>query len=311
MSTVFPRAAVFTRAREFVFEQGRPLDRARLLFHFESGPARAVLDELAVYQNDDGGFGHALEPDLRTPVSSAVATWCACTVLHEIGASADEPLVRRAVAYLLDTYDSAGRRWWIVPQESEDSPRAPWWTYADIGRTFGDCVLNPTAGLAGALWEYRELVPPALLAELTETVLARLESWADGSGGLDRGDLTAAELFAQARNLPEVARLRAIAAMRSAAARLVENKPEAWTEYLLQPLDVARTPDSPLAPAVEQASIAANLDYVLGRQLPDGSWPLTWSWADVDAQAWLLAEREAKGLVAVERLLTLRAYGRV
>lgn len=294
-----------------MFEQGRPLDRARLRFHFESGPARLVLDELVSYQNDDGGFGHALEPDLRTPVSSAVATWCACTVLHEIGARADEPLVRRAVGYLLDTYDAAERRWWIVPAETEESPRAPWWTYADIGGTFGDCVLNPTAGLAGALWEYQELVPPSLLAELTETVLTRLESRADGAGGLTRSDLTAAELFAQARNLPEVARLRAVTAMRRAATRLVENRPEAWTEYLLQPLDVAHTPDSPLSVAVDQFSIAANLDYLMGMQLPDGSWPLTWSWAEVDADAWLLAEREAKGIVAVDRLLTLRAYGRI
>lgn len=304
-------STVFTRAREFVFEQGRPLDRARLRFHFESAPARSVLDELAAYQNDDGGFGHALEPDLRTPVSSAVATWCACTVLHEIGANADEPLVRRAVGYLLDTYDAAGRRWWIVPPETEDAPRAPWWTYADIGGTFGGCVLNPTAGLAGALWEYRDLVPPALLTELTETVVTRLEGWADGPDGLDRGDLTAAELFAQARNLPEEARRRAVGAMRRAAARLVENRPQAWTEYLLQPLDVARTPDSPLFPAVDQASIAANLDYVVSRQLPDGSWPLTWNWSDVDAQACQLAEREAKGIVAVDRLLTLRAYARL
>ncbi|GAA1414544.1 hypothetical protein GCM10009662_61150 [Catellatospora coxensis] len=291
-----------------MFEQGRPLDRARLRFHFESGPARVVLDELVSYQNDDGGFGHALEPDLRTPVSSAVATWCACTVLHEIGAGVDEPLVRLAVGYLVDTYDAAERRWWIVPPETEDSPRAPWWTYADIGRTFDGCLLNPTAGLAGALWEYRELVPPALLADLTEAVLTRLEGGVDG---LSRSDLTAAELFAGARNLPDAARLRALDAMRRAAARLVENRPEAWTEYLLQPLDVAHTPDSPLSPAVDRSSIAANLDYLLDRQLPDGSWPLTWSWAEVDADAWLLAERDAKGIVAVDRLLTLRAYGRL
>jgi hypothetical protein len=304
-------STVFARAREFVFDQARPLERARLLFHFESGPARAVLDELAAYQNDDGGFGHALEPDLRTSASSAVATWTACTVLHEVGASADDPLVRRAVGHLVDTYDSAERRWWIVPPEAEDAPHAPWWTYADIGRTFGDCLLNPTAGLAGALSEYPSLVPPALLAELTETVAARLEVWADGPGDLDRGDLTSAELFAQARHLPEQMRRRAVAAMRRAAGRLVANDPQAWTEYRLQPLDVVQTPDSVLAPAVAPASVAANLDYVLQQQLPDGSWPLTWTWVDVDPQAWQSAEREWKGVVTLYRLRNLRAYGRL
>lgn len=289
--------------------QGRPLDRARLLFHFESGPARAVLDELARFQNDDGGFGRALEPDLRTPVSSAVATWCAFTVLHEIGADTGEPLVRRAVRYLLDSYDPDERRWWIVPPEVEDSPRAGWWAYHDIAGNFGGCLLNPTAGLAGALWEHPEGVPPALLAELTETVLQRLEALADDR--MDRGDLTAAELFAQARHLPAAAQAQAVAALRRAAARLVEHQPQAWTAYTLQPLDVAHAPDSFLAPAVEPASVEANLAYLLDLQLPDGSWPLTWTWADVDAQAWPVAEREAKGLVALERLRVLAAYGRL
>lgn len=304
-------SSVYARAKEFVFEQARPLERQRLLFHFESGPARAVLDELMAYQNPDGGFGHALEPDLFTPASSAVATWVACTVLHEVGAGGDDPAVRAAVGYLVDTYDPAERRWWIVPPETEDAPRADWWTYADIGRTFNDCRLNPTAGLAGALWEHPELVPPTLLDELAETVTARLESGADASGRLDRGELTAALLFVEARHLPGPIRRRATAALVRAAARLVEPRPEGWTEYRLQPLDVAHGPASPLAPAVDPASVAANLEHVLAGQLPDGSWPLTWSWADIDAQAWVSAERAGKGVVVLERLRALRAYGRI
>ena len=66
--------AAFRRAKTFVMEQGRDLDRALLAFHFEDGTADDVLTALAAYQNDDGGFGHGLEPDLRTQASSAIAT---------------------------------------------------------------------------------------------------------------------------------------------------------------------------------------------------------------------------------------------
>ena len=59
-------AAAFQRARAFVMEQGRDLDRALLDFHFGDGTPESVLAALAAYQNDDGGFGHGLEPDLRT-----------------------------------------------------------------------------------------------------------------------------------------------------------------------------------------------------------------------------------------------------
>ena len=50
---------------------------------------------------------------------------------------------------------------------------------------------------------------------------------------------------------------------------------------------------------------------MLDRQLPDGSWQLTWNWADVDAHAWAEAEPAWRGVIILERLRTLRAYGRI
>ena len=64
-------AAAFERAKAFVREQGRDLDRALLEFHFGDGAADVrAFDALEAYQNNDGGFGHGLEPDLRTSASS-------------------------------------------------------------------------------------------------------------------------------------------------------------------------------------------------------------------------------------------------
>jgi hypothetical protein len=61
------------------------------------------------HENPDGGFGHALEPDLRTPASSALATSVAFQVLAEVGAPADHPLVLGGLAYLLASYEAAAR----------------------------------------------------------------------------------------------------------------------------------------------------------------------------------------------------------
>lgn len=59
----------FMKAREFVYANARLLDRRRFEYHFEQGKAHPVLDALRAYQNSDGGFGSALEPDIRTPCS--------------------------------------------------------------------------------------------------------------------------------------------------------------------------------------------------------------------------------------------------
>ena len=80
----------FDRARSHIADHARELDRARYGFHFEEGPASDVIAALAGYQNADGGFGNALEPDFRLPDSSPMATSHGFHVLLGVGAGAEE-----------------------------------------------------------------------------------------------------------------------------------------------------------------------------------------------------------------------------
>ena len=59
----------FTKAREFIYRNARPLDLARFQYHFENGSKEAVMSALSYYQNADGGFGSAVEPDCWNPNS--------------------------------------------------------------------------------------------------------------------------------------------------------------------------------------------------------------------------------------------------
>ena len=54
----------FDAAAAFVVANARVIDRRRFYRLFGDGDARPVRDAVAAYRNDDGGFGHALEPDL-------------------------------------------------------------------------------------------------------------------------------------------------------------------------------------------------------------------------------------------------------
>ncbi len=58
-----------TAGREFILRQGRLLERRLFATCFEGAPATGVVDVLRGYRNDDGGFGHGLEPDKRCPAS--------------------------------------------------------------------------------------------------------------------------------------------------------------------------------------------------------------------------------------------------
>lgn len=46
------------KARDWVYRSVRPVDLARWRYHFEVADNAAVLEALAAYQKEDGGFGH-------------------------------------------------------------------------------------------------------------------------------------------------------------------------------------------------------------------------------------------------------------
>ncbi|MXX39070.1 MAG: hypothetical protein F4Z85_13580, partial [Gemmatimonadetes bacterium] len=127
----------FEKARTFVMEQGRELERRLLSYYFDDGTPAAVLDELANYQNQDGGFGKGLEPDIQMPDSSVVTTTIALRILREVKAASNDEIVRKAIQYLLAEYDSAQSIWPIVPQEVDEYPHAPWWNFENTADTFG------------------------------------------------------------------------------------------------------------------------------------------------------------------------------
>ena len=74
------------KAKRFITDTARPLELAEYRCIFEGGPRRAVAEELKRFQNPDGGFGNALEPDNWNPGSTPITTNDAIIRLHHCGA---------------------------------------------------------------------------------------------------------------------------------------------------------------------------------------------------------------------------------
>src|SRR5262245_52006055 len=108
-------ADAFRRARTFLTSHARPLERALFAHEFEGASAKPALDALTAFRNADGGFGRALEPDLRTPGSNALHVMTGLDVLRELHAKDTEPLVRGAIGWLVEQYDPAIPGWRCVP----------------------------------------------------------------------------------------------------------------------------------------------------------------------------------------------------
>jgi hypothetical protein len=138
------------RARDFVYEHGALWERALFAHMFEGGSRQRVLGCLACHQNDDGGWAHALEHDVRTPASNAVTTEFALAVMREFGL-ADRAALAATAAWCERTQTEEGV--FGLGDDVHGYPRARWWQGA---REWPPTAITGRLAALGA-------APPALL----------------------------------------------------------------------------------------------------------------------------------------------------
>jgi hypothetical protein len=299
----------YERARDFLRSAARPLERRAFEHAFEAGPAWSLFDALAAYQNPDGGFGHGLEPDAQTGASGALATSVALRRLAEADAGRDHPLVRRAVAYLERSLDPLARVWRIVPEATADAPHAPWWAAAGLEERFGGFALNPKADLVAQLYALGPAADEGWLDVLAEDVVRAVEARAPD--GLEMHDLIGAARLVDAPHLSPALRRRLLDRLAPLAEASVGRTPEVWAAYGLEPLALAPRPDAALG-AVLAEPLQTQLDHLIAAQADDGAWWPTWSWGTgSDDAAWAASRRAWAGVLTLDALRRLRAFGRL
>ena len=291
----------FQAARGFVLDRGRPLDAAMLRLSLGEGGPDAVLEALAPFHNQDGGFGHGLEPDLRTPASTAIATSVGLRVLVRAAAPASHPMVRGAIGWAAANIDAGDGVWPIVGPEVDLAPHAPWWNYSDdLAANWNGFRFNPTAEILAHLYVWREAVPAGVLSA-AEAGLAR--TLAEDQPIEGAYDLKCAVRLAERGGLPPALQDGLDALLRRSIAAH-----DAGDEHA-SPFDYAPTPRARLADTV--SDIEPAIVALIAAQQPDGGWPLFWDWAFVDAAAWAEAERDWRGQVTRDAIETLLAWGRL
>ncbi len=296
----------FQQACAYVWQQARPVDQALLRYTFEDGAAAAVLEALAAYQNPDGGFGQALEPDFWLPGSSGIATTVAFQYLHAVRTPADHPFVRQGIRYFLDTYKN--QTWVDTPPEVINYPRAPWWpfTMEPLIGSNGEQIWyqpNPSAEVVGYLHQYPQEVPPEFLQQVTAQAIKNFDLLED--------PISPHTLLCYSRmadNLPEKEKARFAPKLRQRAMLSIPTDPAVWASgYVLLPHTFAPTPSSLLADLLGD-SIQHSLAFGIQRQDPAGCWTPTWQWGQYPG-VWQQAKLEWQGYLTVQMLGMLKRYG--
>ncbi len=280
---------LFERAEEFIWQNARLLERRLFDFHFRSGSPQAVHSALRAYQNEDGGYGNALEPDIRCPESQPVPTQHALEILNTTGF--DEGMVQRMCDFLLSITTEEGGVPFVLPSVRH-YPHAAWWNTEDNPRA----SLNPTAIICGLLHKHE--VRHAWLDRATAYC------WEKIPGILPKEQHEMGCVLTFLRYVPQ--RERAEIEMKRLSEHLLSSGLVAevgTTGYVRKALDWAPFPDDPLRVHFSEQEIRANLEEIVAGQQEDGGWGITWTPISPGC------EMEWRGWVTVGALLILRANG--
>jgi hypothetical protein len=284
----------FDAAAGFMAAHARVLDRRVFQRLFQGGAPGPVRDAIAAYRNDDGGFGHGLEPDARTAASQPAATEMALRIMDLTG-EWDTAMVSAAIDWLAAIAPAEGGAAFAEPSVA-DGPHAPWWVPAE-GHPASPIQ---TGQIAGVLYA-RGFSHPWLdrATELMWELIGELEP------------TNAYEMFGVLAFLQHVPdRSRALTAFDKVGPLILDrglvalDPDDASVAETHTPLDFAPLPGSIARALFDDATIAAHLDHLAAAQRDDGGWMFNWlAWSPA-------AEADWRGFLTVEALRVLRANGR-
>jgi hypothetical protein len=287
-------------AAAFMTTTARLIDRRRFAARFEGADPDGVLAALAAYRNADGGYGWALEPDVRAPESQPAAALHAFEILDEIA-----PATGPHAAALCDWLASATLADGGLPAAlpgTQLAGTAPW-----LGRVDPKVSsLMITAAVAGRAHRAARHDPAIAqhpwLAPATRYCLDEIAA-REAPGSTYELLFSLQFLDAVVDDRPEAAPLldRFAAAIPASGSLHVQGGAE--DEYI-RPLDFSPEPDRPTRRHLAPELIEADLDRLAAGQRDDGGW-------DFDHVPHSpAATPDWRGYYTVHAIGILRAHGR-
>jgi hypothetical protein len=276
------------RARTFVLTHGRLLDRVRMLHLTGEVGAEQVVAALDGYRNPDGGYGHALEPDIRSPHSETTSTLAALELLDELGLRGS-PQAEGALAWVGSVVTDDGGVPFML-QASEGWPTAPWMAPGDEGchLTFG-------------------YVAQAARHGLTPPWLGRAQGWCDDRldhpEGLGGYNLKYALKLLDACDDDPLCEERVEALKQHVRADGSVPVSGGEDDEGLRPLVLSPEPGACSRRLFTDDQVATDLRTLAAAQQDDGGWTFDWlAWCPGQELEW-------RGALTVDALRTLRMHG--
>ncbi|MDF2986676.1 MAG: hypothetical protein K0R50_2186 [Eubacterium sp.] len=304
----------YKEIRSWIYRNARPLELAIWQYYFENGSKEAVLSALAFYQNEDGGFGHALEPDSWNPASSPYTILQAINILKSIDFNDKQhPIMQGIFKFLQSNAFCSDNGWYFNIPSNDDYAHAPWWTYNMEENAFEG--IGVTAGLVSFIFinadKNSEIFNKAL--SLSEVIIGKLSS-ADkygemGIGGycelLDAIEKTGLSSHFDYKILVEN--------VKKLVYDSIERDTSKWVYYTRRPSDYICCPESIYYKGNEDI-VTTELEYLIDTRPQNGVWNITWSWFENNekySKEFSISENWWKAITAIKKVNLLKNFNRL
>jgi hypothetical protein len=254
-------AISMTRARDFVCSSGVLWERALFAHLFQDGDIGRLHQCLACYRNPDGGFGHALEYDIRTPDSHPLALEYILGVFAQLNLPAG------------DLFDGAAA--WVEAQQREDGslrnpdsvldyPHGPWWGKgASPSMRGGQSAPDSITGILKRLGK----ATPSLLESTRRWVQANVTLESIKANEWLFMAYHAFDYFFNVDDFPDIDRYRQAALENIVGCAQILPEKQYYTLLRFAP-----SPDSFVVNALPTGLMDRVLDYLQATQQDDGGW---------------------------------------
>ncbi|MFG3341926.1 hypothetical protein [Glycomyces sp. NPDC048151] len=289
------------RAAEFIWLTGTALDQRRMEHLLGAGDRVAILTALAAHRTADGGYGYALEPDVKGPMPQPLAAMAALEVLDETDTLAQDTAGPVCDWLLRHTAPDGG-----VPDllpSISDYPRPPWveappqdrggllTTARSAGLLLKHGIEHPwvtgaTAFCRDRIGELEATHPYEVFSVVRFLNHAPDRAWAE----------------AEAKRIGALVRDGGLVLLDPANPEGIPTPPGYAEEEYTHPCEFASSPESLAAQWFSEEELAVSLDRLAGEQREDGGWPIYY-------RRWNPAiEQQARPGFTLSALRTLRAW---
>jgi hypothetical protein len=309
MGELFMKKVNLNHIASWMHKNARELEIAIWKYHFDGGSKEDVVNALMYYQNEDGGFGNAVDPDNWNVNSIPYATLFVINILNDIEFYDMQHPIYIGIKWYIDTESNFPEGWTFTVATNKDYPHANFYNYDDnynkiesTGIILGFCSF--------IIEHYNDSKIYSAVLELVDKMLEKLYS--DNLGDMGA---TGYILLVNAMKHAQIdgydydkLELR----LKELVNNSIQRNPEQWAYYGYRPSDYIKSKDS-IFYQDNNDIVNEELDF-LHDTLPENDvWPISWSWFENSGEypkESVISGNWWKSIKAIERAKFLKNFAR-